>query len=191
MGVRVRSNRRPAVKGALRDSDPSPPQRIHHVPVRLALALAGSVALVVAFPPYGLWWSAPIGVSALAVSTSGASLRTAALVGALAGGVFFGGLLSWMTVVGVDAWVALTVLCATWWALLFTTQSLVQRLHWWPLLVPALWVASETLRGSIPLGGFPWGRLVFSQSDSPALPLVATLSAPGITYIVALFGCLL
>jgi apolipoprotein N-acyltransferase len=191
MVVRVRINRRPAVTGALRDSDPLPPQRVFGVPARLAFALAGSVALVMAFPPYAWWWTAPIGVAALAVSTSGASLRTAALAGALAGTVFFGGLLSWMTVVGVDAWAALTVLCAGWWMLLFTTQALVQRLRWWPVLVPALWVAIETLRSSIPLGGFPWGRLVFSQSDGPALPLAAIVGAPGITYLVALFGCLL
>ena len=191
MGVRVRINRRPAVTGPPHDSGPLPPQRVFGVPARLALALAGSVALVVAFPPYAWWWTAPIGVAALAVSTSGASLRAAALAGALAGAVFFGGLLSWMTVVGVDAWVALTMLCASWWALLFSMQALVQRLRWWPILVPALWVAIESLRGSIPLGGFPWGRLVFSQADGPALPLAAIVAAPGITYLVALFGCLL
>ncbi len=191
MGVRVRINGRPAVTGPPRESDPLSTQRVFGVPARLALALVGSVALVVAFPPYAWWWTAPIGVAALAVSTSGASLRTAALAGALAGAVFFGGLLSWMTVVGNDAWVALTVLCASWWALLFSMQALVQRLRWWPILVPALWVAIESLRGSIPLGGFPWGRLVFSQADGPALPLAAIVAAPGITYLVALFGCLL
>ena len=191
MGVRVRNNRRPAVEIAHGDGDPRAPERVFGVPNRLALAVAGATALILAFPPFSWWWTAPIGVAAIAVSTRGASLRTAALAGVLAGLVFFGGLLSWMMIVGVDAWIALTVLCAGWWAILFTAQSLVQRLSWWPVLVPALWVASETVRGSIPLGGFPWGRLVFSQSESPLLPLTATFGPAGITYLVALFACLL
>ena len=156
---------------------------------RILLAAAGAIALVLAFPPYGWWWAAPIGVATLAISTHGAVLRTAGLAGSLAGLVFFGGLLSWMTIVGLDAWFALTLLCATWWALLFVAQAVVQRLTWWPLLVPALWVASEAIRGAIPLGGFPWGRLVFSQSEGPVLPVTAVVGAAGITYIVALFGC--
>lgn len=190
MGVRVRSNRRPAVEVAHPGDRPRETDRQFGIRARLVLAAAGATALVLAFPPFGWWWAASIGVATLAISTHGAVLRTAGLAGGLAGLVFFGGLLSWMTIVGLDAWFALTLLCACWWGLLFLAQAIVQRLTWWPVLVPALWVVSETVRGSIPLGGFPWGRLVFSQSESPVLPLTAVLGAAGITYVVALFGCL-
>ena len=63
------------------------------------------------------------------VATFGASLRFSAALGLLAGASFFAPLLSWMTVVGVDAWIALTLLCANWWALLFLAQALVQRVR--------------------------------------------------------------
>ena len=190
MGVRVRSNQRPAVEAAYPSGNLRKVERHFCIRARVLFAVTGAIALVLSFPPYGWWWAAPIGVATLAISTRGATLWTAALAGGLAGLVFFGGLLSWMTIVGVDAWFALTLLCAAWWALLFVAQALVQRLTGWPLLVPALWVASEAVRGSIPLGGFPWGRLVFSQSESPLLPVTGVVGSAGITYVVALFGCL-
>src|SRR5690606_21061395 len=43
----------------------------------------------------------------------------------------------------------------------------------------------------IPFGGFPWGRLAFSQADSPALTLAAVGGAPLVSFAVALAGGLL
>ena len=47
---------------------------------------------------------------------------------------------------------------------------MVQRWQWtWPLATGTLWVLQEALRDRTPFGGFPWGRLAFSQGDSPLL----------------------
>ncbi len=54
-----------------------------------------------------------------------------------------------------------------------------------------LWVAQEALRDRTPFGGFPWGRLAFSQGDSPLLRLAALGGAPLVTFAVALAGGLL
>jgi len=156
--------------------------------VRWALALMSGLFMAAAFPPVGWWWAAIISVALGTVATFRASLRCAAVLGLLAGVGFFAPLLSWMTVVGTDAWIALTLLCASWWALLFTAQALVQRLSAWPVLVPALWVASEALRGSVPLGGFPWGRIAYAQVDGPLLPAAGVLGAAGLGLIAAALG---
>ena len=148
--------------------------------MRWPLALGSGLLMASAFPPVGWWWTALLSVALSTVATFGASLRFAAALGLLAGMGFFAPLLSWMTVVGVDAWIALSLLCASWWALLFVAQALVQRLRAWPVLVPAVWVASEALRGSQPLGGFPWGRLAFAQVDGPLLYAAGIVGAAGL-----------
>ena len=156
--------------------------------MRWPLALGSGLLMALAFPPVGWWWTALLSVALSTVATFGASLRFAAALGLLAGMGFFAPLLSWMTVVGVDAWVALSLLCAGWWALLFVAQALVQRLRAWPVLVPAVWVAIEALRGSQPLGGFPWGRLAFAQVDGPLLYAAGIVGAAGLGYVVAALG---
>jgi apolipoprotein N-acyltransferase len=58
-------------------------------------------------------------------------------------------------------------------------------------MTAALWVGQEALRDRAPFGGFPWGRLAFSQPDSPLLRLAALGGAPLVTFAVALAGGLL
>ena len=43
----------------------------------------------------------------------------------------------------------------------------------------------------VPFGGFPWGRLAFSQGDSPLLGFAAVGGAPLVTFATALVGGLL
>jgi apolipoprotein N-acyltransferase len=63
------------------------------------------------------------------------------------------------------------------------------RWRWsWPLVTSTLWVLQEALRDRTPFGGFPWGRLAFSQGDSPLLGLAALGGAPLVTAAVALLG---
>jgi len=54
-----------------------------------------------------------------------------------------------------------------------------------------LWVLQEALRDRTPFGGFPWGRVAFSQGDSPLLMLAALGGAPLVTFGVAVVGGLL
>jgi apolipoprotein N-acyltransferase len=54
-----------------------------------------------------------------------------------------------------------------------------------------LWTAQEALRDRYPFGGFPWGRLAFSQADSPLLRYAVLGGAPLVTFLVALAGGLL
>lgn len=60
-----------------------------------------------------------------------------------------------------------------------------------PIVVALAWVAQEALRDRTPFGGFPWGRLAFSQADSPLVALASVGGAPAVTFGVALAGGLL
>ena len=67
-------------------------------------------------------------------------------------------------------------------------NRVLRRLPAWPVWVAAAWVAQEALRDRVPYGGFPWGRLAFSQAQSPALGLASVLGAAGVSFAVALSG---
>ena len=62
----------------------------------------------------------------------------------------------------------------------------VQRVPGWPVWAACLWVAEELVRDRWPLGGFSWGRLAFSQGDTPFTGYAALGGAPAVTFAVAL-----
>jgi apolipoprotein N-acyltransferase len=97
-------------------------------------------------------------------------------------------LLTWMQVIGVDAWIALALLEAVFVAAMAALFPAVTRLRAWPLWVACLWVAQELGRATIPFGGFPWGRLAFGQTGSPFTPYAACGGAPLVTFATALTG---
>jgi apolipoprotein N-acyltransferase len=164
---------------------------------RYAACAGAGLALLLAFPPYGLWWLAPVGVAVLTLAVHGRRARGGAAGGLLAGLVFFVPLLAWTArFVDTPPWLLLAGLQAAYLAGLGAAAAwvspLVERHRWaWPPVTALLWVAQEALRARTPFGGFPWGRLAFSQGDSPLLRLAALGGAPLVTFAVALAGGLL
>ncbi|WUK52062.1 apolipoprotein N-acyltransferase [Micromonospora zamorensis] len=169
------------------------------LPLRFAvpLAVAAGLALLVAFPPYGVWPLAPVGVALLAAAAHRRRLRAGAGLGFLTGVALFAPLLAWTNLhTGYLPWVLLSLLQAGYLALLGAATAwvspLADRVRWtWPVLTGLLWVGQEALRDRTPFGGFPWGRLAFSQDTSPLLRLAALGGAPLVTFAVALVGGLL
>jgi apolipoprotein N-acyltransferase len=161
-------------------------------PWRTLLAAAGGGLLLLAFPSWGLWPLAPLGVAALTLAVSGQRARSGAWLGLVCGLAFFVPLLSWSGIyVGAFPWLALAVSQALFLALLGAATAATSRLPLWPLWAAALWVAAEALRGRLPLGGFPWGRLGLSQTEGPFLSLAAYGGVPLVGFAVALTGTLL
>jgi apolipoprotein N-acyltransferase len=151
------------------------------------------LALLVAFPPYGLWWLAPVSVGMFALAVAGRRARVGAALGLLHGAAFFVPLLHWTGLyVGAFPWL---LLAASQTAFLVALGAV----HPWawrrpallPLITACLWVGQEALRSRLPFGGFPWGRLAFSQGDAPTLRLASLGGAPLVTFAVALAGGLL
>ncbi|MCI0689712.1 MAG: apolipoprotein N-acyltransferase [Sporichthyaceae bacterium] len=159
--------------------------------VRLALAVPAGLILALSFPPYGWWPLALPAVAALSLLTRGVSARAGALIGLIYGLVFFGLLMRWMTVIGPDAWILLSLLEAAFLAPLGAALAVTARLAWWPLAHAALWVGVELLRARIPWGGMPWGRLAFGQAGTPLTPYAALGGAPLVTFAIALVATLL
>ncbi|MFD6754473.1 apolipoprotein N-acyltransferase [Micromonospora gifhornensis] len=177
----------------------TPPSRLSPVrlPVALAMAVAAGLALLLAFPPYGWWPLAPVGVALLAAATHRRRLRAGAGLGFVTGVALFAPLLAWTNLhTGYLPWVLLSLLQAAYLALLGVATAWVSPLvdrfpPVWPVVTGVLWVGQEALRDRTPFGGFPWGRLAFGQDGSPLLRLAALGGAPLVTFAVAVSGGLL
>jgi apolipoprotein N-acyltransferase len=183
----------PDIPGAAEDSAPRRPAPLP-ILAGLATAVAGGGALLASFPTVNAWWLAPIGVALIAISVHRRTLWAGLGLGGIAGLVFFVPLLHWTHIVGgVAPWLILSVAEAVYVALTGAAAAygspLIDRHRWlWPLATAVLWVGQEAARDRVPFGGFPWGRLAFSQADSPALRYAALGGAPLVTFAVALSG---
>jgi apolipoprotein N-acyltransferase len=153
------------------------------------LALAGGLSGVVAFPRFGIWPAAAISVALLSLAVDGRRSRTGAWLGYLYGAAFLVPLLSWTGIyVGPAPWLILALAFAAFFALLGALLPLLATLRGYPLWVGAAWVLQEALRDRLPFGGFPWGRLAFSQAVSPLRWFAALGGAPLLTFVVAVAG---
>ena len=157
------------------------------LPWALAVALAGGLVLMAAFPPAGFWPLAPAGPALLAVALWRRSLRGSLLIGLVFGLAFFVPLLSWLVNLAWYAWLALAAVEAVIFAVLAAGQRVLLNLRAWPLAVAGWWVCAEALRSRWPYV-FPWGRLAMSQAGTPAAPWAALGGAPLLSFLIALAG---
>src|SRR6185436_11082735 len=124
----------------------------------------------------------------LTLQCAGRRPRGGFWLGFVFGTVFMLVLLPWLQVIGVYAWIPLAVLEGLFYGLAGLATCAVRRLPGWPVWAATSWVLVEALRGVVPFGGFPWGRLAFATEDTPVAPAFAYVGAAGVTFLVALVG---
>ncbi|MBU6243724.1 MAG: apolipoprotein N-acyltransferase [Actinomycetales bacterium] len=152
------------------------------------LAIASGALLSAAFEPIAVGLLAPVAVAGLVASIVGSRPRRAFALAFLGGLAFFALLMPWLSVVGTDAWLLLSAFCALWFGLMGIGICLVTRLPGWPWWVAGVWVLQEALRGRIPFGGYPWGRLAYGQPDTVVGRLAWLVGQPGVSMAVVLMG---
>jgi apolipoprotein N-acyltransferase len=158
----------------------------------IALAFAGGAGIYLAFAPLGWWPIAVPATAAILIAAKGQSWRGGLAVGFAAGLGEFVPLIAWLHVVTPLAWIALALVEASYLAVLGCGLAVVVgRLPGWPVWSACLWVGEELIRDRWPLGGFAWGRLAFSQGDTPFTGYAALAGAPAVTFAVALSAGLL
>lgn len=156
---------------------------------RVVGAAGGGFLLYLSFPPRTLWWLALPAFALLAVVLHGRRPKAGFGYGFLFGMGFLLPLLTWIgALVGPVPWVALVVLESLFVGLAGLGMALVSRLPVAPLLAAAVWVAGEALRGRVPFGGLPWGRVGFGQPDGPLLPVASIGSVPLLSFVTVLAG---
>ncbi|MDJ0348233.1 apolipoprotein N-acyltransferase [Cryobacterium sp. PH29-G1] len=168
------------------------------------LVAAGAGAILDAgFPDRGWWFLAPVGVSLMLVAVLGRNLLSGLLVGLVAGLSFWLIHIFWITLyLGLVPWFALGGLESLFFAVGLGLIALVLR-HgprvWpsvWgrlgvvPIIVAGLWTAREAISAVWPYGGFAWGRVALSQSESPFAPIVAWVGLSGLSFILVWLSAL-
>ena len=165
--------------------------------IAVLLAIGAGGGLLVSFPLANLWWLAPFAVAAITVAVHRRTFWGGFRLAGLTGLLFFVPLIQWTHIVGgAGPWLILATAEAAFiaftGALAAYASPLIDRARWmWPVATGLLWLGQEALRDRVPFGGFPWGRLAFSQGDSPALRFAALGGAPLVTFAVALCGGML
>lgn len=165
----------------------------------LLLAPVGGLLTEAAFPGRSWWPAAIIGVALLALALRHDTTRRNALAGFTWGLAFFLPHLYWANAsVGAVPWIALSLLEAAFvgvFAVGWTWSRRAPFLRDRPIAQAAVfataWVMVEQARSAWPFGGFPWGRLAFSQTDAPTIALASIGGAPLVSAAVAAAGALL
>ncbi|WIX91310.1 apolipoprotein N-acyltransferase [Amycolatopsis sp. DG1A-15b] len=183
-------------------ADPEPgaphqPARTRRFPpawlLRTAAACASGFAYYLSFAPRPLWWLAPLAFAGLALVLRGRRFRAGFGYGFAFGLVFFLPLLTWLLdFLGPDfgpwPWLGLSFALALYHGLAGGLITLVSRLPAAPLWGALVLIALETPRAWFPFGGFPWGRVAFSQPEGAFLPLASIGGAPLVGLAVVLTG---
>ncbi len=156
---------------------------------RSALAALAGVAAGLSFEPHHWVALLPFAVAGLTLLAAAAPrLRSGFWLGLVFGTAFMLVLLPWLQVIGVYAWIPLAIVEGLFYGLAGLATRAVRRLPGWPVWAATSWVLVEALRGVVPFGGFPWGRLAFATEDTPLAPTFAYVGAAGVTFLVALVG---
>lgn len=164
----------------------------------LVLGVLAGYLLHLAFPAPGIWGFAFGSIVLLCFALLGQRWWSALLIGFTFGATFWLSLIRWLTLyLGPVPWLALGILQAlftavgAWGIWLVLTKldhaggSFLRRLIIVPAVVAAIWASREMLASSWPYGGFSWGRLAQSQSDSPFRFIVAWLGVTGLSFVIA------
>jgi len=167
--------------------------------LRLSIALAGGFALNAAFPDRGWWPLAYVALAALWLSLAKARAWGGFFYGWAFGTAFMLPHVWWAhEAVGAIPWVALSVASGAFYGLFgagwcHMRRSGMMRGNVW-IEAPAfavLWAGMEQVRSVLPFGGFPWGRLAFSQLDVAVSSLAWVGGAALVSFAAALAGGLL
>lgn len=152
------------------------------------LAVLGAALAVLAFPPFGLW---PLAVAGPAAWLYGLGRmersHRGALAGFLFGLTFFGGLMWWISELGMVAVIPLVLVQALYPTLFAWVMvrwgPLVSGHQWW-LAGAGLWAVIEFIRYRFPIGGFEWGAWGYALSDVSAARAIARwIGTTGLTVV--------
>jgi apolipoprotein N-acyltransferase len=158
---------------------------------QLGVVIVAGVLLCLSFPPFGWWY---LGFAAFALLSWVLTRETTTPRGGFGYGFLFGAtfylpLLPWVgTFVGPVPWIGLSLVEALFPALFGAAAVAVRRLPGWPLWFAGLWATQEWLKSTLPFGGFPWGVVAYSQTESPLRSIAQLGGAPLLSFAVVLIG---
>jgi len=166
--------------------------------IAAGIAVVGGVLNALAFPGLGWWPLIFVGTPLILLALVGRRVWGSLAVGVLGGFAFWGTHILWITIyLGPVPWLALAGLQSIFFALGCALIAFAWRfadrafagvwgtLGLTPVVIAGLWTLREYVTSNWPYGGFSWGRLAFSQSESPFAGLVAWVGISGLSFLLA------
>ncbi len=157
----------------------------------LWLACFSAILLILSFPRFSLGFLAWISLVPLLLTISHSqSQREILSLSFIAGIIFFGFSLHWLTHVTFFGWLILAVMEASYLTLFgwlvsrgFAFRSDFLSVFW----IALSWSSLEFIRSEIPVFGFGWNLLAYSQSGFPwILQSANTIGAYGLGFVIVL-----
>ncbi len=169
----------------------------------LLVAAGSGPVMDAAFPDTGVWPLAFVAVALILITLIGRRAGSAFLVGFVAGMAFYLVHIQWASLfLGLLPMTALAFLESLFVGLGAVAIALAYRwiprafpltlgrLALLPVAIAGLWTAREAWSAVWPYGGFSWGRLAMSQSDSPLNSLFSWLGISGTSFVMVLLVAL-
>ena len=163
----------------------------------LLVAAASGPIMDAGFPDRGWWPLTFVGIGLLLVTLIGRKVRASLLLGLVGGLAFYFVHIEWAALfLGPEPMAALAgleslfymggavaiALAYRWLPRAFPTA--VGRLLLLPAVIAGLWTAREAWASVWPYGGFAWGRVSLSQSESPFASLFSWLGVSGVSFVM-------
>jgi apolipoprotein N-acyltransferase len=146
----------------------------------LFLAIISGVLLALSMPRPGIWPIAWVGLAPLIVALHNARARDAVLYGFIAGLVYFGAILYWISIFGYLPWILVAIKESIFYAAFALAASRLlpgkTGLKGY-LIVPSVWTALQWLR-SLGTYGFTWGSFAHSQAANFVVLQLASVAGP-------------
>lgn len=177
-------------------SIPHPPSENHYQPhsvLRLPYIyqVVSGLLLALSYPSPGLGFLAWFALVPLLISLSRAQNPSQALgFGLITGIVFFGVSMHWLTHVTTAGWMILSLLesvsLMTFAWLAFAGIKFFKPVVFKILWIALAWTVTEFLRSEMPVFGFGWNLLAYSQSSYvPLIQFANVLGAYGLGFLIA------
>jgi apolipoprotein N-acyltransferase len=158
----------------------------------LGAVLSGAL-LALAFPSTDWGPLALVALVPLFLAWRDEGVIRSALLGLVAGVVFFAWLLAWTWYFGAVAMGPLVLVLAAYWAATGATVAALRRLGIRsPWVTAAAWVVFEAIRDRWPLHGFAWGEVGVALHDLPVARALASWGGvPLVSFLVVAWSALL
>lgn len=150
--------------------------------------MASGLALSIALQTPGHWVAAWIGLVPLFIAIRGSKPGAAALSGFIAGAVYYGIILYWMTLFGHLPWALVVAYQALYFAAFGMFSAYVLRRRDWRvwIAIPSAWVILQYIRTLGPYA-FIWGSFAHTQAQNlPIAQLASVTGSWGIDFLVCL-----
>lgn len=155
----------------------------------LATSVAG-LAIALSLAPYDLFFLGPIGFALFIGSLWRAGFITTVWLVFLHCLIFFLPVMSWLLIVGFEAWIFPCVMYGVVSLAVAPLIYLVLKAPLWPLWISSVWVLRQSIIDRFPFSGFGWGHIGYGQVDTPLAAYASIGGAPLVSFVTCLVGAM-